>query len=98
MPPPESKSSSPGRATGRESRRHLRTPCTEDTHFLFRRRLYEGTIKNVSQSGAYIETDGLFLVGQEVTVAGPFEDDGREGKRQGAIVRRDAEGIGIKFK
>jgi len=98
MRPPEAKSPSQGRATGRDSRRHLRTPCKEDTHFLFRQRLYEGTITNMSQSGAYIATEGLFLVGQEVTVAGPFEADGGEGKRQGAIVRRDAGGIGVKFK
>jgi hypothetical protein len=87
-----------GRETAAEYRRHKRALCSEETHFLFKKRLFEGTIKNVSRSGAYIETEGPFVVGQEVTVAGPFEAEGREGKRQAAIVRMDTGGIGVKFK
>jgi hypothetical protein len=87
-----------GKAGTRESRRHPRSLCTEGTHFLARQRLYAGTIKNVSQSGTYIETDGFFTVGQEITVAGTFCKGERETKQKGAIVRRDARGIGVKFK
>jgi hypothetical protein len=81
-----------------ESRRHTRVYCTEGTHFMSKTRLYEGTIKNVSQGGTYIETDGFFTVGQEITVAGTFDRSGRETKQLGAIVRKDARGIGVKFK
>ena len=81
-----------------ESRRHERVIIIEDTHFMAKQRLYEGTIKNISKGGAYIETDGFFKVGQAVTVAGPFEADGRESKQHGLIVRKDNRGIGVKFK
>lgn len=81
-----------------DCRLHERTLCTESTHFLAKKRLYEGTIKNISKGGTYIETEGYFTVGQEITVAGSFEDGGRETKQHGAIVRKDSLGIGIKFK
>jgi hypothetical protein len=81
----------------KEYRRYSRIPCSEGTHFLTRRRLHEGIIKNFSRGGTYIETDGFFFAGQEITVAGPFEHGGREGKQKGAIVRCDGKGIGIKF-
>lgn len=84
--------------TQKESRLHDRQPCSEETHFLTRKRLHEGVIKNVSKGGTYIETDAFFFAGQEITVAGPFEDDGKEGKQKGAIVRFDGKGIGVKFK
>jgi hypothetical protein len=82
----------------KESRRYERIRCSEGTHFLARKRLYEGTIKNISKGGTYIETDGYFTVGQEVTVAGTFDAGGRETKQRGAIVRKDGRGIGVKFK
>jgi hypothetical protein len=81
-----------------ESRRHERLHCSEGTHFLAKKRLYEGTIRNISKGGTYIETEGYFTVGQEITVAGTFEAGGRETKQQGAIVRKDGRGIGVKFK
>jgi len=83
--------------TPKESRRHRRVPCSEGTHFLTRQRLHEGVIKNISSGGTYIEADGFFFAGQEITVAGPFESDGREVKQKGAIVRYDGRGIGVKF-
>mgnify|MGYP000639850239 CR=1 FL=1 len=81
----------------KENRHFNRTPCSEGTHFLARRRLYEGVIKNFSRGGTYIETDGYFFPGQEVTVAGPFEGGGQESKLKGAVVRSDGRGIAVKF-
>jgi PilZ domain len=83
--------------TKEESRRHGRRPCYEGTHFMTRKRLHEGVIKNISKGGTYIEAEGFFFAGQEITVAGPFEDDGQEIKQKGAIVRFDGKGIGVKF-
>lgn len=87
-----------GEKLAKECRLHDRTLCTEGTHFFAKKRLYEGTIKNISKGGTYIETDAYFTVGQEVTVAGSFDSDGQETKQQGAIVRKDGRGIGVKFK
>ena len=81
----------------KESRLHERVIIIEGTHFMAKQRLYEGTIKNISKGGAYIETDGFFNAGQAITVAGPFEADGRECKQHGFIVRKDNRGIGVKF-
>ncbi len=94
------KAGKPGRkqVLDKDYRLHERTRCSEATHFLAKQRLYEGRIRNISQGGTYIETDGYFTVGQEVTVAGPFAADGQESKQQGAIVRKDGRGIGVKFK
>ena len=80
-----------------ECRLYNRRPCSEGTHFLARKRLHEGVIKNFSKGGTYIETDSVFFAGQEITVAGPFDGDGTEVKQRGAIVRYDGRGIGVKF-
>jgi hypothetical protein len=95
--PKPARSPHPEEDAQKDCRRHRRFPCSEGTHFLTRRRLHEGTIKNFSRGGTYIETDGFFFAGQEITVAGPFEVDGKEAKQKGAIVRCDGRGIGVKF-
>jgi hypothetical protein len=83
--------------TSRESRRFRRIRCSEETHFVTRQRLHEGVIKNFSRGGTYIEVEGSFFAGQEITVAGPFNAGWRECKQKGAIVRCDGRGIGVKF-
>ncbi|MGD9332648.1 MAG: PilZ domain-containing protein [Desulfobacterales bacterium] len=88
----------PPAADQKECRRYNRFPCSEATHFLARQRLHEGVIKNISQGGTYIETEDFFFAGQEITVAGPFESDGKEVKQKGDIVRCDGRGIGVRFK
>ena len=80
-----------------ESRQHERKPCYEDTHFLTHQKLHEGVIRNISKGGTYIETEDFFFSGQEITVAGPFEEDGSDVKQKGEVVRCDGRGIGVKF-
>ena len=81
----------------KDSRRFHRIHCSEETHFITRQRLHEGVIKNFSRGGTYIEVDGSFFTGQEITVAGPFAAGWKECKQRGAIVRCDGRGIGVKF-
>lgn len=69
----------------------------EATHFSANRRLFEGTIKNRSAGGTYIQTRERFDVGQEIIVAGTFEKGGAEEKRYGRVVRYDSNGIGVQF-
>jgi hypothetical protein len=85
------------RSQNRQIRRHVRVPCSEDTHFAANRRLFEGRIKNLSAGGTYIQSKAQFLVGQDIVVAGPFAEDRSEVKRQGKIVRLDAQGFAVKF-
>ena len=85
------------RNKGGDGRAHQRVLCSEDTHFSTNRRLFEGTLKNLSAGGTYIQTRGHFIVGQEIVVAGIFESGGAEEKRYGKVVRMDGNGIGVQF-
>jgi len=83
--------------SNKEARIFARAPCSEDTHFSANRELFQGTIKNVSEGGIYVQTRKRFVVGQEVVVAGPFGDDRQDVKRYGKVVWYDDSGIAVKF-
>ena len=80
-----------------KARVYSRVPCSESTHFVANRKLFHGTIKNISQGGIYIQTKERFEVGQEVVVAGPFGDNNADVKLNGRIVRNDSDGVAIQF-
>lgn len=81
----------------KEIRVNIRTICSEATHFSADRRLFEGTIQNISAGGIYVTADDRPPVGQEVVVAAPFDDDGSDIKRYGKVVWRDESGFAIEF-
>lgn len=85
------------RMSNKEARIFKRIPCSEDTHFAANRELFQGTIKNVSEGGIYVETRQRFSVGQEVIVAGPFGEDRQDVKRPGKVVWYDDRGIAVQF-
>ncbi|MBL0714793.1 MAG: PilZ domain-containing protein [Desulfosarcina sp.] len=85
------------RLENKEARVYSRAPCSEDTHFSANRELFRGTIKNMSQGGIYVQTKERFVVGQEVMVAGPFNENQDDVKRLGKIVWHDHGGIAIQF-
>ena len=85
------------RMSNKEARVFARVPCSEDTHFAANRELYQGTIKNVSEGGIYVQTRERFKVGQEVVVAGPFGEDRQDVKRCGRVVWCDEGGIAVEF-
>lgn len=85
------------RSQNKQIRRHARTECDEDTHFVTKHTLFEGRIINRSAGGTYIQSKAQFFIGQDVVVAGPFADDQSEMKRQGKIVRLDARGFAVRF-
>ena len=58
----------------KEARVYRRKPCSESTHFSANRMIFEGVIKNVSEGGIYVQTRERFTVGQEVIVAGAFDE------------------------
>jgi PilZ domain len=83
--------------SNKEARIFARFPCSEDTHFSANRELFEGTIKNVSEGGIYVQTRQRFVVGQEVVVAGPFGENSQDVKRYGKVVWYDDSGIAVQF-
>ncbi len=85
------------RLNNREARVYARAPCSEETHFAANRELFQGTIKNVSEGGIYVQTRQRFRVGQEVVVAGPFGENRQDVKRFGKVVWHDDRGIAVQF-
>lgn len=83
--------------SNKDTRIYARMPCSEDTHFSANRELFQGTIKNVSEGGIYVQTRERFVVGQEVVVAGPFGEDRQDVKRYGKVVWTDDGGIAVQF-
>ena len=83
--------------SNKEARIYARVPCSEDTHFSAKRELFQGTIKNVSEGGIYIQTRERFTIGQEVVVAGSFGEDHQDVKRHGKVVWFDEGGIAVQF-
>ena len=81
----------------RNTRLHARKTCSVDTLLAANSRLFEGTIKNLSASGTYIQVKGRFSVGSDVIVAGPFAENQDDVKRRGKIVRMDGQGIAVRF-
>ena len=85
------------RMSNKEARVYARVPCSEETHFAANRELFQGTIKNVSEGGIYVQTRQRFNVGQEVVVAGPFGENRQDVKRYGKVVWYDDRGIAVQF-
>lgn len=79
------------------ARVYVRKACSESTYFSANRKLYEGTIKNISDGGIYVQSKDRPRVGQEVIVAGPFEEGGENVKRYGKVVWYDDNGFAIQF-
>jgi Tfp pilus assembly protein PilZ len=59
---------------------------------------YEGSIKDISNGGIFIETNKDLYVGQTLTLAIPTRKPRKEVKLKGEIVRIEPHGLGIKFK
>ena len=98
------KSADNQRATSVESpgsknrRRHKRFELTKTVDCFYKDRMFRGTIKNIAASGAFIETDQVFEIGEKLAVALPFVKN-REGSMVKAeVMWKNNQGIGVKFK
>ncbi len=54
-------------------------------------------IQDISNGGVYIQTDGRFFLGQQITLTFSIPKTREEQKVSGEIVRVDSQGIGVKF-
>ncbi len=83
-----------GNMTTKEKRRHARARYRVDVpiRFLTQSQLYDGSMKNISKGGAFIETNRTFSTGQDISFY--------FGKQNmiGIIVRDEPDGIRVKFK
>jgi Tfp pilus assembly protein PilZ len=58
---------------------------------------YNSYILDINQHGAYIETNETFAVGQEMKLTFASPNSRRPLNITGEVIRRDAQGVGIKF-
>ncbi len=81
----------------KENRSYKRFNCSLPVEFFYGDWSHEGLISNISLSGVFLETNGPFSVGKEVSVGlfSPTLD--KRCQMDGVIVRRDLKGIGIEF-
>lgn len=60
--------------------------------------MYSDPIKNISQSGVFIETQRPIFVGEEVVIERNIEDVNAPFKIKGDVVHASQSGVGIRFK
>ena len=80
----------------KDSRKHPRRQYNQFTLFTSQSGIFEGSIENISSSGAFIMAEKAFEVGQILTVVLPLKK-GKQVKAKGKIVWANDEGFGLKF-
>jgi hypothetical protein len=81
-----------------DPRRHPRKPFRKAVLFHYDSQKHKGIIRNISRSGALIETRARFLFGQSIELVIPNNGFGSVKRLQGWMVRSSRHGIGITFK
>ena len=79
-----------------DRRGYHRTAIAGDIYFATKRRIYGGTLKNLSSQGLYIETSERFSMGELIFVALPSADI-YDLKFRGRIVWCDLNGFGAEL-
>ena len=79
-----------------ERRNGKRYISSQEIFFATRSQFYEGLLKNYSLNGLFIKTKEDLPVGQLVTVVDP-NPDGEDKKRQGQVLWKNEEGIGVEL-
>lgn len=79
-----------------EKRRYARKACYMDVHYVVRGRSYGDVINNISQGGACVRTQRLFLPGDEISM--DFSFLGKRTHIVGRIAWAGPRSIGIKFR
>jgi hypothetical protein len=80
--------------TSFERRNESRHSYSGNIFFATTQRFYEGRLTNFSAHGLFIKTREKLPLGQILTVAIPFLDEGSD-KRSGRIVRQTKDGVGV---
>ena len=82
----------------KDNRRHKRIRLSKTVDCFFKSRLFRGTVKNIAPSGAFIETEQSFAVGEKLALALPFVKKGEATMVKAEVVWKNDRGIGVKFK
>lgn len=80
-----------------EQRKHPRRNLDKDIQCFTRNRVFEGRLKNIAPSGAFIETRQAFDVGQKLSLVLPFIKKNNSPLVKAEVIWKNREGIGVKF-
>ena len=98
-PPPARQPEAQPKPRGRkDNRRHKRIRLSRTVDCFSKKHLFRGTVKNISPSGAFIETDQSFTVGEKLALALPFVKKGEGAMVKAEVIWMNDQGIGVKFK
>lgn len=98
-PPPVSRPETEAQPHPRkENRRHKRIRLSRTVDCFSKNRPFRGTVKNIAPSGAFIETDQSFKIGEKLALTLPFVKKGEGTMVKAEVVWKNEGGIGVKFK
>jgi Tfp pilus assembly protein PilZ len=80
-----------------DKRKTPRKDCLINVNMRLQGPRYNSYILDINQHGAYIETNETFAVGQEMKLTFASPNSRRPLNITGEAIRRDAQGVGIKF-
>ncbi|UCD88689.1 MAG: PilZ domain-containing protein, partial [Desulfobacterales bacterium] len=80
-----------------ELRKHLRKSYSIPAECSSSDVFFTDEIKNLSNSGAFIQTDSNLYIGQPITLAFSAPTTKEDITINGNVVRIDSQGIGVKF-
>ena len=87
-----------GQALLSKEKRAPRKTCRIPVRYSTFDRMYSDPIKNISQSGLFIETQRPIFVGEEVVIELKLADLNEPFKIRGDVVHASRSGVGIRFK
>ncbi len=80
-----------------EMREHLREPSFIAVDCSSQDVCYTDFIQDISNGGVFIQAEGNFFVGQQITLTFSLPKTNKDITVQGEVVRVDLQGIGVKF-
>ena len=81
-----------------EHRKHPRYTYNKSVNYFAQSKLFEGVIKNICRSGAFIQSSHKFKVGEKLSVVLPFIKKVESAMVKGEVIWTNDQGFGVKFK
>jgi Tfp pilus assembly protein PilZ len=82
----------------KDKRADIRKACDIPINFAMHNRVYSKQIKNISRNGLFIETQGPFIVGDEILMSFHLEGFKKPLKIRGEVAHATRGGVGVEFK
>lgn len=83
--------------TEKDPREYPRRLYRKSLILSYKNQSYKGQFANISRGGVFIKADTKFFVGKQIQIVIPGSEFRKNIKLKGWIVRRNADGFGVKF-